>query len=166
MTVETFFIDGIITTTWLLYHARHRAARDGAFKSSAASPRMGQPAAMTDYTMKKLSRTVPAAVMALCLTVCLLCVSVFADNETAQPAASPAEAGAVLTVGESEQPAEEIDIPDEEVPVAAAPTGTKANAAQQVTGEGDADAVSLVASVIAIAGLGYVVVAGKKHKED
>ena len=116
--------------------------------------------------MKKLSRTVPAAVMALCLTVCLLCVSVFADNETAQPAASPAEAGAVLTVGESEQPAEEIDIPDEEVPVAAAPTGTKANAAQQVTGEGDADAVSLVASVIAIAGLGYVVVAGKKHKED
>ncbi|HNX99540.1 MAG TPA: hypothetical protein PKN39_02060 [Oscillospiraceae bacterium] len=116
--------------------------------------------------MKKLSRTVPAAVMALCLTVCLLCVSVFADNETAQPAASPAEAGAVLTVGESEQPVEEIDIPDEEVPVAAAPTGTKANAAQQVTGEGDADAVSLVASVIAIAGLGYVVVAGKKHKED
>lgn len=114
--------------------------------------------------MKKLSRTVPAAVMALCLTVCLLCVSVFADNETAQPAASPAEAGAVLTVGESEQPVEEIDIPDEEVPVAAAPTGTKANAAQQVTG--DADTMSLVAAVIAIAGLGYVVVAGKKHKED
>ena len=114
--------------------------------------------------MKKLSRTAPAAVMALCLTVCLLCVSVFADNETAQPAASPAEAGAVLTVGESEQPVEEIDIPDEEVPVAAAPTGTKANAAQQVTG--DSDTVSLVAAVIAIAGLGYVVVAGKKHKED
>ena len=114
--------------------------------------------------MKKPLR-VFAALLALHLAVCLFCVSAFAEKETARPEESPAET-AVLSVGEDGEPVEEIDIPDEEVPVAAAPADKSADAARQVTGESDADALNMAAALLAISALGYAVVTAKKRGKN
>lgn len=115
--------------------------------------------------MKKTLRAVFAAILVLHVAVCLFCFSAFAENETARPEETPAETAA-LSVGEDGEPAEEIDIPDEEVPVASAPADKNADAARQVTGENSSDALNMAAAFLAIAALGYVVFAGKKHGKN
>lgn len=115
--------------------------------------------------MKKTLRTVFTAMLALQLALCLFCVSAFAEKETARPEESQTETAA-SSAGEDGTPTEEIDIQDEEVPVAAVPANKNADAARQVTGENGSDTLNMAGAILAIAALAYVVIVGKKRGKN